>query len=71
MIEKKRRQGQRGCEPKPLCPVCGEYLKRLYIRVRKAGKWAYVGYGWACVAPSCDYIAKDLVELEDNEEEVE
>jgi len=28
MTDTKRRQGQRGATPKPICPKCGEYLKR-------------------------------------------
>lgn len=68
ITETKKRQGQRGSEPKPLCPVCGEYLKRCYIRVRKENKWAYVGYGWACTVPSCDHMIKDFVEMEDIED---
>jgi hypothetical protein len=69
MVEKKRRQGQRGATPKPICPKCGEYMKRCYTRSNEENKRAYVGMGWACPIPSCDYIIKDFVELEDIEEE--
>jgi hypothetical protein len=68
MTETKRRQGQRGSEPKPICPICNEYLKRCYIRTRKDNKWTYTAYGWTCTVPSCDYIMKDYVELEDPED---
>jgi hypothetical protein len=68
MTETKRRQGQRGSEPKPICPKCNEYLKRIYIRTRKGSKWTNVPYGWTCTVSSCDYIIKDFVEIEDTEE---
>jgi hypothetical protein len=68
ITESKRRQGQRGSEPKPICPVCNEYLKRVYIRVRKNNNWHYAPYGWTCTVPSCDHMVKDFVELEDTEE---
>jgi ribosomal protein L37AE/L43A len=60
MTETKRRQGQRGATPKPICPKCGEYLKR-----------AYVGIGWSCPSVTCDHMIKDFVELEDIEEGAE
>jgi hypothetical protein len=68
ITETKRRQGQRGATPKPICPKCGEYMKRCYTRSNEENKRAYVGMGWSCPVPSCDYIIKDLVELEDTEE---
>lgn len=65
MVEKKRRQGQNGAAPKPICPKHDEYLKRIYTRERIDGKWHYIPYGWTCPSSSCDYIVKDFVELED------
>jgi hypothetical protein len=71
MVEKKKRQGQRGAKPKPLCPKCGEYLKRNYTRGNVDGKRLYIESGWTCPSSTCDYIVKDFVELEDKEEEAE
>jgi hypothetical protein len=71
MVEKKRRQGQRGAIPKPICPKCNEYMKRIYSRERMDGKWQYVGSGWMCPSSTCAYIIKDFIELEDIEEEQE
>ena len=68
MTEPKRRQGQRGATPKPICPKCNEYLKRTYTRSNEENKRAYVGMGWSCPSVTCDYIIKDLVELEDEAE---
>jgi hypothetical protein len=68
MVEKpKRRQGQRGATPKPICPKCGEYMRRMYAHESIHGKRLYIGAGWACPIPACDYIIKDFVELEDTE----
>ena len=68
MTETKRRQGQRGATPKPICPKCGEYLKRCYTRSNEDNKRAYVGIGWSCPSANCDHMIKDFVELEDIEE---
>jgi hypothetical protein len=67
MTEKKRRQGQRGATPKPICPKCGEYLKRAYTRELVNGKQQYVKSGWSCPSSTCDYMAKDFVELDEGE----
>jgi hypothetical protein len=56
---KKRRQGQNGATPKSLCPKCGEYLKRNYIREVVNGKQRFVKSGWTCPSSVCDYIRKD------------
>lgn len=74
MTEKKRRQGQKKADgttstPKTICPKCGEYLKRNYTRELVDGKQRFVKGGWTCPSLTCDYIIKDLVELEDTEEE--
>ena len=71
MTETKRRQGQRGATPKPICPKCGEYLKRCYTRSNEDNKRAYVGIGWSCPSVTCDHMIKDFVELEDIEEGAE
>lgn len=71
MTEPKRRQGQRGATPKPICPKCGEILKRNYTREVINGKQQYVASGWICPSSTCDYIVKDFVELEDNDERTE
>ena len=68
MTETKRRQGQRGATPKPICPKCGQYLKRCYTRSNDENKRAYVGMGWSCPSATCDHILKDWVELEDLDE---
>jgi len=64
MTETKRRQGQKGATPKELCPTCGEYLKTAGGRDGKV--WRRVGL--YCPSSTCDYIAKDFIELEDMEE---
>jgi C4-type Zn-finger protein len=69
MTEIKRRQGQNGETPKTVCPKCEkEYLKRNYTRELVYSKQRFVKFGWICPNSSCDYIVKDLVELEDLEE---
>jgi len=73
---KKKRQGQKKADgttakAKPVCPVCGEYLKRNYTRELVDGKQRFVKGGWTCPSKTCDYIIKDMVELEDIEEEAE
>ncbi|MGA9189613.1 MAG: hypothetical protein WB014_13890 [Methanosarcina sp.] len=70
MAEKKRRQGQKKADgrtatPKPVCPKCGEYLKTAGGRDGRA--WRRIGL--FCPSATCDYIAKDLVEIVDGEEE--
>jgi hypothetical protein len=68
MVEKKRRQGQYGANPKTICPKCDkEYLKSANGRYGKA--WKRIGQ--YCPDPACDYMEKDFVELEDLEEETE
>jgi hypothetical protein len=77
MTEKKRRrQGQikpdgKQAVPKPICPKCGEILRRNYTRELVDGKQRYLPGGWTCPSSTCDYIIKDLVVLEDIEEETE
>lgn len=66
---KTKRQGQRGTTPKPLCPKCSEILKRTYTRELVDGKQRYIPAGWSCPSVTCDHIIKDVVELEDEEEE--
>jgi hypothetical protein len=73
VIEKKRRQGQKKAngttaKAKPVCPKCGEICVRAYTRGNEERKRAYIGSGWVCPSKTCDYIIKDLVELEDTEE---
>jgi hypothetical protein len=68
MTEKKRRQGQRGATPKPICPKCGEYLRRCYVHESTGVSRSYAGAGWICPTSTCDYIIKDYVELEDEAE---
>jgi len=66
MNETKRRQGQRGSNPKTICPKCEkEYLKTAGGREERA--WRRVGL--YCPNPACDYMIKDFVELADEEEE--
>lgn len=68
VIEKKRRQGQKGVKKiKEVCPKCGEYLKTAWILENR--KWKRVGL--SCPSSTCDYIIKDLVELEDTEDKPE
>jgi hypothetical protein len=66
MTEKKRRQGQGGAIPKTVCPKCEkEYLKTAWGQDNKKMKRV----GQYCPNPSCDYIIKDFINLEDLEEE--
>ncbi|MGB9131551.1 MAG: hypothetical protein WCB90_02920 [Methanosarcina sp.] len=67
-MTEKRRQGQRGATPKPLCPKCSEILKRIYTRELVDGKQRYIPAGWSCPSVTCDHIIKDLIELKDEEE---
>jgi hypothetical protein len=69
MTEQKRRQGQKGATPKQICPKCGEYLKRNYIREVVDGKQRFIKSGWTCPNIKCDYITKNLVELEKGAEQ--
>jgi len=51
------------------CCLSSKLLKkRNYIREVINGKQQYVASGWTCPSSTCDYIAKDFVELEDTEE---
>jgi hypothetical protein len=66
----KRRQAQKKADgtesvPKELCPKCENYLKTAGGREGKT--WKRIGL--YCPNPSCDYIIKDYIELEDMEEE--
>lgn len=68
-----RRQGQKKADgtkaiPKPLCQKCGEIMVRVSYRGDKSKGRAYIPAGWMCPSKTCDYIIKDLVELEDTEE---
>jgi hypothetical protein len=74
MVDKTRRQGQKKPNgktaiPKPICPKCGEYMRRMYSHEAINEKRRYVGAAWMCPASTCDYIVKDFVELEDIEGE--
>jgi hypothetical protein len=73
MVDKKKRQGQtksngKKAVPKPICPECGEYLQSCYIRGSKEESRNMKKIGLCCPSSTCDYIVKDLVELEDIEE---
>lgn len=69
MTEPKRRQGQRGATPKPICPKCGEYLKRAYTRALVNGKQQYVKSGWSCPSSTCDCMIKDYVVIAATEDQ--
>jgi hypothetical protein len=60
---KKRRKGQKKADgttatPKPVCPKCGEDLKRNYTREVIDGKQRFVKAGWRCPNTTCDFITK-------------
>ena len=59
---KKQYQGQRGCEARPTCPVCGEILQIAYIRKTVNGKRAYVPVGYSCPSDTCAHIEKSKPE---------
>lgn len=70
MTETKRRQGQKKADgrtaiPKPVCPKCGEYLKRNYTRELVEGKQRFIKGGWTCPSSTCDYIIKKLEDIEE------
>lgn len=66
MVEQKRRQGQRGAVPKTVCPKCEKkYLKTAWILEYRKFKRV----GLCCPNHACDYIIKDFVELEYENEE--
>jgi hypothetical protein len=59
MAEKtEKRQGQGGATPRPLCPVCGEYLQICYKRKLIEGKRVLVPVGLVCDSETCEYITK-------------
>ena len=66
--EGQKNQMAREQPPKPVCPKCGEICVRAYRRGNEERKRAYIPAGWMCPSSTCDYIIKDLVELEDTEE---
>lgn len=66
MTEKKRRQGQKGATPKTVCPKCEkEYLKTAWMLENRR----YKRVGLCCPNPSCDYMIKDWIEVEEEEGE--
>jgi len=68
MIEKKRRQG-RGKTLKTICTTCRqEYLQSCMGWQTEEGNRRLKRVGQYCPNPSCDYIIKDVVELDDPEE---
>jgi hypothetical protein len=74
MTEKKRRQGQiksgsKQAVSKSVCPKCGEIMVRAYTRGNIESNRAYIVSGWMCPSSTCDYIIKNLVELEGMEKE--
>lgn len=64
-IGERQQQGRGGAKHKPVCPKCEkEYLET--AGGKKGKSWKRIGL--YCPNPACDYIIKDLVELEDTEE---
>jgi ssDNA-binding Zn-finger/Zn-ribbon topoisomerase 1 len=61
------RNGKRAV-PKEVCPKCDTIMQRFYKRSGKDTKRAFISIGWYCPNPTCDYLIKDFVELEDTEE---
>lgn len=57
--DKVRHQGQRGGEPKYICPDCGEYVQAAYIRKTVNGKRTYVFIGYACPSNDCGFFARE------------
>src|SRR5674536_228270 len=45
---KKRRQGQRGATPKPICPKCGEYMLSL-IHISEPTRLLSISYAVFCL----------------------
>jgi hypothetical protein len=67
-VGERRQQGREGAKPKTICPKCErEYLKTAWMLENRK----YRRVGLCCPSPSCDYILKDFIELEDAEEEIE
>lgn len=71
--ERKRRQGQKKADgktatPKQICPKCGEYLQTCYIRKSSEAGSRFLEAGLICPSSTCDYIIKNIVEIEDTEE---
>jgi hypothetical protein len=61
----RKQQGRDGSKPKDICPKCKqEYLKTIWMLENR--KYKRIGLG--CPSPSCDYLTKDLIEVEDIEE---
>lgn len=65
-VGERQQQGRRGAKPKTVCPKCGkEYLET--AGGKKGKSWKRIGQ--YCPNPRCDYIIKDMVELEENGDE--
>ena len=65
-VGERRQQGRQGAAPKKICPKCEQdYLKTAWITENR--KWK--GIGQCCPNPICDYMIKDTVGLEEEEEE--
>jgi hypothetical protein len=63
-VSERKQQGREGAKAKTICPKCGEYyLKTAWITENR--KWKRMGL--CCPNPSCDYIIKDWVELDEGE----
>lgn len=65
-VGERQQQGRGGAKPKIPCPKC----KKEYLETaggKKGKSWKKIGY--YCPNPECDYIIKDLVQLEDTDEE--
>lgn len=55
---KKHYQGQKGYNPKELCPECGEILSVQYIRKLVNGKRFYKKVGVCCPNDDCEFCEK-------------
>lgn len=67
-VGERKQQGRGGAKPKQICPKCGkEYLET--AGGKKGTSWKRIGQ--YCPNPSCDYIVKDFVELEEETEPFE
>lgn len=73
-MAEKHRQGQTKPDgtkaiPKAKCPKCSKIMVRVSYRGGKSQGRAYIPVGWMCPSKTCDYIIKDFVEIEDDEED--
>jgi C4-type Zn-finger protein len=44
---------------KLVCPLCNSTMSRIYQRISENGHRCFVGIGWRCKNPYCNYVTQD------------